>query len=556
MLNTRQLLALGCLLFASATFSQIHDPRALAADPATATGPIAPRIDGLGEHVFETSSTNADAAYFFNQGLRLTYGFNHSEALRAFKESARLDPDNAMAYWGWALTLGPNLNLPMIPDVVPQAYAAIQQAKKLINNASAKERALIDALAQRYSNDPEADRAPLDLAYSQAMRQLRTDYPEDPDIGTLYAASLMNLNPWNYWTLDGSPRANTETLVETLQSVIDRSPQHAGAMLYYIHAVEAAHPQLGVAKADQLVGLMPNAGHMVHMPSHIFMRVGRYADSYEVNYLASLADERYIAACNAQGLYALGYYPHNVHFLAWSAMYQGRSNATMQAARRVADVVPAGLDSNTWAAFETFLGQPLYAMVRFGMWDAVDAEPAPSEAARYLRGIWQYARGMAAAHRGKTRNAQRALKALKRLRQSIIKDEYYVGFASAPVLLEIAAHVLEGEILAKRKRYDDAIAKLERAVRLEDGLMYNEPPDWYFPVRHILGAVLMDAGLPAEAEVVYWADLKKHPDNGYALFGLQQSLMAQEKTDLAKVIAERFEQAFAQADVALTSSRF
>ena len=546
------LILLLCLANANA---QIHDPRALAADPLTATGPIAPTLTGLGEHRLEVTA-NAASQAFFDQGLRLTYGFNHSEALRAFKEAIRLDPNNAMAFWGAALVLGPNLNLPMVPDVVPQAYELIQAAVARKANVSEVEQQYIDALAARYSADPEADRAALDQAYADAMAALASTYPDDTDANTLYAAALMNLSPWDYWYPDGAAKPNTATILGTLENVLELDPKHPGALHYYIHAVEARHPELGEPKADQLRGLMPNAGHMVHMPSHIYMRVGRYADSYEANYLASLADERYIAACKAQGLYALGYYPHNVHFLAWSAMYQGRSKATLDAARRVADKVPEGLDSNTWAAFETFLGQPLYTMVRFGLWDEVDAEPAPPEGARYLQGIWHYAQGMAAVHRGSTRGANRSLKALQRMRRSIVDDEYYIGFATAPLLLEIAELVLEGEILAKRKRYERAIAKLERAVRLEDGLLYNEPPDWYFPVRHILGAVLMEAGLPGEAEVVYWADLKKHPDNGYALFGLRQALEAQGKADLAGVVGAKFDTAFAQSDVALTSSRF
>ncbi len=534
---------------------QIHDPRALAADPATATSPIAPVLSGLGNHSRKvTASTESQA--FFNQGLRLTYGFNHSEALRAFKEAVRLDPNNAMAYWGWALVLGPNLNLPMVPDVVPQAYAAIQQAVALKDRVSPVEQGYISALAARYSADPDADRAALDQAYARAMAELAAANPADTDANTLYAAALMNLSPWDYWYPDGEPKPNTPDILGHLDAALERDPLHPGALHYYIHAVEAHHPRLGEPKADRLVGLMPAAGHMVHMPSHIFMRVGRYADSYEANYLASLADERYIASCKAQGLYALGYYPHNVHFLAWSAMYQGRSKATMAAARRVAEKVPAGLDSNTWAAFETFLGQPLYSIVRFGLWDAADVEPQPPEGARYLNGIWHYVQGMAAVHRGKVRNAQRSLKSLQRVRKSLLDEEYYIGFTTAPVLLEIAGEVLAGEIAARRGRHEVAIGKLERAVRLQDTLPYNEPPDWYFPVRHILGAVLIEAGLPAEAAVVYWEDLKKHPDNGYALFGLEQALEAQGRTEIAEMVRAKFAKTFAQADVVLTSSRF
>ena len=554
-LKTLCAVVIGALVCNSA-FAQIHDPKALSSDPATSEGPIAPVLQGLGSHEMPISTTVAQSQDFFNQGLRLTYGFNHSEAMRAFKEAARLDPDNAMAYWGWALVLGPNLNLPMVADVVPQAYDAVQRAMARRDGASAKERALIEALAARYSEDPKADRAALDQAYASAMAEVVKAYPRDLDAATLYAASLMNLSPWDYWYPDGTAKPGTNLLLSTLESVIARNEVHPGALHYYIHAVEAVHPARGESAADRLANLMPGAGHMVHMPSHIYMRLGRYADSYQANYLASEADERYIAQCNAQGIYPLGYYPHNVHFLAWSAMFQGRKKATMAAARRVASKIPEDLDSNTWALFETFLAQPLYGMVRFGMWDDIRGEPAPPEEARFMTGVWHYARGLAEVHDGSSRVARRELKALQKLRKSIIDEEYYIGFGAAGNLLGIAENILVAEISAKRKRFEDAVSKLDQAVRLEDGLLYNEPPDWYFPVRHILGAVLLDAGRPAEAEVVYWEDLEKNPNNGFALFGLRQALIAQGKDELAAVVGERYDRAFNQSDVVLTSSRF
>jgi tetratricopeptide (TPR) repeat protein len=324
------ILLLTCSIFyfgGASAQAMIHDHRALDAEPTEATAPIAPRLEGLGNYHFTVTTANTESQEFFDQGLRLTYAFNHSEALRAFKEAVRLDPDNAMAYWGWALVLGPNLNLPMVPDVAPQAYKAIQAAIKLKDQVSKKERAYIDALATRYAKNPEEDRAPLDKAYAEAMANLVAQYPDDLDAATLYAASLMNLSPWDYWSLDGSPKENTNKVLETLQSVVERNPNHAGALHYYIHAVEARHPERGEQYADMLGGLMPGAGHLVHMPSHIYMRVGRYADSYEANRRAVEADEQYITQCRAQGLYPLNYYPHNIHFMAWSAMVQGRQDA-------------------------------------------------------------------------------------------------------------------------------------------------------------------------------------------------------------------------------------
>lgn len=536
--------------------AQVHDPRAIAADPATATTQIAPKLEGLGDHHFPVTTDDQESQYYFDQGLRLTYGFNHSEALRAFKEAVRLDPDNAMAHWGWALVLGPNLNLPMLPDVVPQAYAAMQDAVTLRDRVSAKERDMIDALALRYSDDPEADRASFDQAYSDALGELVAKYPDDLDIATLYAASLMNLSPWNYWDLDGRARANTDELVETLQSVIERNPEHPGALHYYIHAVEARHPDWAEASADRLGALMPGAGHMVHMPSHIYMRLGRYGDSYAANEKASAADESYITQCRAQGLYPLGYYPHNVHFLAWSAMFEGRSDAAMAASRKVAEKVPADLGSDTWLLYQTFLAQPMYTMVRFGRWDEALAEPRPPEAALYLNGVWHYARGLAYKNIGKPQQATAELERLRAIRSDPTADEQFVGFGPVPTLLLIAELILDAELAADAGRIDDAIMRLDRAVRLEDSLLYNEPPDWYFPVRHYLGAILLEGGYPAEAEVVYWQDLRKNRNNGFALFGLLQALEAQDKTAELYAIEERFDDAWAKADVELSSSRF
>jgi tetratricopeptide (TPR) repeat protein len=552
------LLLLVLLAPATPAAAQIHDPRALEADPATAEGPIAPRLEGLGDHHFEVTTREPGSQEFFDQGLRLTYAFNHSEALRAFKEAARLDPSNAMAYWGWALVLGPNLNLPMVPGVVEQAHRAIQTAVSLAAGATEKERAYIEALAKRYTDDPESERRPFDEAYALAMEALAGRYPDDPDAATLYAASLMNLSPWSYWYLDGRPRTNTSEILVTLESVLERWPEHPGALHYYIHAVEAVHPERGEAGADRLAGLMPGAGHLVHMPSHIYMRVGRYTDSWEANRRAVEADESYITQCRAQGLYPLGYYPHNLHFLVWSAMFQGRSAAALTASRKIVEKIPASLaaNKNVWALYETFLSQPLYALVRFGRWDEVLAEPRPAPDSLFMNGVWHYARALAFTHSGRLRPARKELRALGETREAMADLEHYVGFATAGKLLTIAEEIVAGEIAAKRKRYPEALTHLERAVRLEDGLLYNEPPDWYFPVRHVLGAVLLEAGAPAEAEVVYWADLRKNPGNGYSLFGLMQSLEAQGRDAEARETEARFRTAWAQADHTLTSSRF
>jgi tetratricopeptide (TPR) repeat protein len=538
--------------------ARIHDPRALSADPLKAETPIAPRLEGLGDHHFAVTTRVPESQAFFDQGLRLTYAFNHSEALRAFKEAARRDPQNAMAYWGWALVLGPNLNLPMLPEVVPQAYQAIQQAVTLKSRVSARERAYIEALAQRYTDDPKADRRPFDQAYASAMGKLMDRYPDDLDAATLYAAALMNLSPWDYWNLDGSPKANTQKVLETLQSVIDRNPRHPGALHYNIHAVEASHPERGEQPADMLRGLMPGAGHIVHMPAHIYMRVGRYADSYEVNAMAVAADESYITQCRSQGIYPLNYYPHNIHFLAWSAMFQGRPQAALAAARKMVEKVPPELtaDKNVWALYETFLSQPMFVMVSFGMWDAMLAEPKPDIQSQFMTGIWHYGRALAYVYTDRPAMARGELRALSDARKAMEANAHYIGFATAGILMTMAEEIVQGELAYTEDNTLAALAHLERAVRLEDSLRYAEPPDWYFPVRHFLGAMLLDAGRPNEAEVVYAADLRKNPENGYSLFGLRTALEQQGKSEDARAVAERFDRAWSAASHQLTSSRF
>ncbi len=533
-----------------------HDARALEEDPASAEGPIAPVLKGLGDHHHPVTTRSERTQMFFDQGLRLTYGFNHQEALRAFKEAARLDPDCAMAYWGWALVLGPNLNLVMQPEVVPQAYEAIRRALSLKKNVTERERDYIEALAKRYTDDPKADRTRLDEAYAAAMRKLHAKYPEDDDAATLYAAALMNLSPWNYWTKDGRPRENTPAVLATLEAVIERNPKHAGALHYYIHAVEAVRPEQGEAIADLLRGLTPGAGHLVHMPSHIYMRVGRYADSFEVNTLAAKADEGYITQCRAQGIYPLNYYPHNVHFLAWAAIMDGRSAEALAASRKVASKVPEDYDGDVWALYQTFRSMPLYTMVRFGMWDRILKEPRPDERALFWTAMWHYARGMAYARTGKPMQARGELGAVEAIRDDPAIAGLMIGFNNAKPVLSIAASVLAGEIASAQGRHDEAVRHLDRAVRLEDGLTYAEPPDWYYPVRHTLGAVLLEAGRADEAEVVYWEDLRQNRDNGYALYGLWRSLEAQGRSEEAAEIRKRFRAAWSRADVKLAASRF
>jgi hypothetical protein len=534
----------------------VQDPLALLADPSRAREPIAPVLAGLGDQHHPITTKSAAAQRFFDQGLRLEYAFNHQEALRAFKEAARLDPGAAMAYWGWALVLGPNLNLPMKEEVASQAWHAAQKAMSLRGQVSAKERDYIEALAARYAEDPKADRPALNAAYAEAMRRLHEKYPADTDAATLYAAALMNLSPWNYWNRDGRPRANTPAVLAAIDAALARDPGHEGALHYKIHALEAVDADAAVGAADALRGLAPAAGHLVHMPSHVYMQVGRYADAYEVNRLAAEADEGYLTACRNQGVYPLTYYPHNLHFLVWAGIMQGRKDAALSAARKVASKVPADLRQDNWALYQTLLSQPLYTLARFGQWEAILAEPAPEESARFHRGMAHWARGLAYTHTARTEEARAELRGLVHIQEDPKTPEVLVGMTSATALLTIAREVLEGELASRERRFDEAIAHLDRAVRLEDSLAYGEPPDWYYPTRHNLGAALLDAGRAQEAEVVYWQDLRRYRDNGFALKGLAQSLTAQGRKEEAAEAERRYQATWSSADAPLTSSRY
>ena len=545
------------VLGTSISTAQVFDPAAINADPKTAKGPLSPKLKGLGDHHFSVTTTNEESQFFFDQGFRLVIGFNHSEAMRSFKEAARLDPNNAMAYWGWALTLGRNLNLPMLGNSVDQAYEAIQMAVALKDKVSQKERDYIEALSLRYTSDRSLDREPFDLAYMNAMEALMNKYPDDLDAAVLFVSSAMNTQPWDYWYADGTPKGKTEQLFKVLKNVLARNDKHAAAHHYLIHLTESMKPELAEDSADALAPIMPGAGHLVHMPSHIFMRLGRYQDAYDINIQAALVDEDYIMQCKAQGLYPLAYYPHNLHFLSWSSMFTGRSENAINAAIKVQKTVEGGSRANTWGLNETFRAQPIFVLTRFGKWDELLALPKPFMKAQFLTGTWHYGRSLAYLHTGKMAEAENELKKLQSLREKLVTGQPgYSGFEDAGGLLSIAEELVLGEIAAKKGDYAKSLFHLDSAVRMEDSLAYNEPPSWYFPTRHILGAVLMDAGKPVEAEVIYWQDLKNNPENAYSLYGLHRALSAQGKDDLAASILARYEKMWADADVKLTSSRF
>jgi len=532
-------------------------PPVFAAAPHHATAERAPLFEGLGAHRMPVTTTVPEAQRYFDQGLALTYGFNHMEAARSFAYAAKLDPECAMAYWGQALALGPNLNMPMTPEHGAQCWKAISRAMELRDMASEKERALIEALAKRFDKDPRAERDPLNTAYVAAMAECYNRWPEDADVATLYAESLMARSPWNYWHPDGHPRPDTPTILAVLEKGIATDPQNPGPHHFYIHAVEASpYPQRALASAEALGALVPGAGHLVHMPSHIFIRVGRYGDAVTCNQKAVAADEGYIDQCRAQGIYPLGYYPHNIHFLWAAAMLDGQSRVALESSEKLTETVPGEMPGHG-LSLETFTVAPLFTLVRFGKWDEILALPQPPAEQEFRTAIWHHARGMALTRLGRLDEAQRELDALTAVTQRPRLKELL--WLSSPVkVITIASDVLAGEIAAARKDYDAALAHYERAVRLEDSLPYNEPPEWAYPVRHYLGAALLEAGRPTEAEAVYWEDLRRHPNNGYALFGLRESLRAQGTTGEARLpeVEARFKEAWARADITLTASRF
>lgn len=521
----------------------------------TRDGRLAPLLDGMGDYQFTVTTRSALAQRYFNQGLALTYGFNHAEAIRAYRETARLDPDCAMAAWGEAYALGPNINVPMDPAAIPEAWAALQRAVALRPKASELEQAYIDALAARYSDKPDADRAALDRAFAGAMKRVHERFPHDDDAAVLYADALMNLMPWDYWNPDGSPRPGTQDVIRVLETVISRNPRHAGAHHAYIHIVEAStDPFRGERSADALGALIPGAGHLVHMPSHIYLRIGRYEDAVNANVRAVAVDEGYISQCRAQGIYPAAYYPHNIHFLWAAETFRARSGPALEAARKVASRVAPGMEKN----MQQMLITPLAALVRFGRWQDVLNEPRPSVDHVYETAFWRFARGMALAGTGKVNEAKQEL---TRLTEAItdpdLESDLIFINSSIPGILRTAEQLLAGEIARASGDLPEAIAHFDAATRHYDALRYNEPEDWFYPPRHALGAALLDAGRPAEAEIVYWHDLARHPENPWALTGLLASLKAQgeEKAAYLPNIEARLVKAMKDADVKLTSSR-
>jgi tetratricopeptide (TPR) repeat protein len=525
-------------------------------------GPVgATLLDGLGNYHFAITA-KPEVHRWFDQGLMLTYGFNHDAAERSFLRATELDPNCAMCWWGAALVLGPHVNAAMDPANNATALKRLQKAIALAPKATPREQAYIRALSARYAENPPQDRKPLDAAYVEATRKLVAQFPDDLDAATFHAEAMMDTQPWNYYDAKLQPKGHTAEIVSTLESVIRRNPDHAGALHLYVHAVEAsANPQRGAAAADHLRTLIPGSGHLVHMPAHIYSRVGRWHDAVLANQVAIQADDAYLAICrgNTKGVYPLGYVPHNHHFLWFAASMEGTGALAKSAADHTADKtnLPELMRQPGFAGLQQYWLTPWFYRVRFGHWNEIVGVPNPAPDLTYVTAIWHYAQGMAAVRQKRLDEADQHLKELaKRAADPVLDtltmwDRYPLTHAA-----RIAERTLAGELATARGDRAAGIAALREAAVIEDQIPYDEPPGWHAPTRHTLGVMLLDAGQPAEAEATYREELKRNPDNGWSLFGLAQSLRAQKRDAEAAEVDGRFTKAWQNADIKLTASRF
>ncbi|MCB9837848.1 MAG: hypothetical protein H6813_00775 [Phycisphaeraceae bacterium] len=531
---------------------------------ATAPAPLAPQTPGatgaslyggFGDYSRRVTTTSRAAQRWFDQGMQLLYGFNHDEAVRAFLEAAANDPGCAMAYWGIAYANGMNIN---DPDMTEQrsrdAYSAMTRAMELIDTVTPAERALIESVHARYAWPPPRDRRRLDEAYAESLGSAWARFPNDPDIGALYAESLMDLQPWDYWTSDGEPKGRIEEVVDTLERVIAMRPDHAGANHFYIHAVEASQdPDCAVPAAERLAHLVPASGHLVHMPSHVFIRVGRYDDAALANEAAIDADRAYFEAANKeQGFYQL-YYAHNLHFLAFASMMEGRYETAIRAANELESQIPEEFIRQMPELVEGIMSTSLHVMIRFGRWEEILEVPEPAEFRLLSRAVRLYARGIALSALGRTGEARIEMAAFEEAIARVPVD-WWVFNNHVHDVLPIARAMLEGELAYREGRTSEAFEILRRGVAAEDALVYDEPPGWMLPVRHALGALLMGDNRYGEAERVYREDLRRNRENGWALLGLQNALKAQGRTAEADALNMRIAAAWPRKDVSPTSS--
>ena len=516
-----------------------------------------PIFDGLGSYTRTVTTDSPRAQRYFNQGLAFYHGFNHGEAIRSFQEAARLDPKCAMAHWGIALAYGPHINFPLVPPPAAElAWKELKLAQENAEHASPVERDLIEALNRRYANPQPEDRAPLDQAYADAMRKVWQNYPNDQEVGVLFAEAMMDLRPWNQWTPEGQANPGTDEILATLEAVLKLNPKHPFANHLYIHAVEASpHPERATAAADRLRTLQPGIAHNVHMPSHIDIRCGRWLEAVDTNIKAVEADRRYRKIAGPPVGFINVYVAHNRHMLAYAAMMTGQRALAMKHIRAMVAQLPADFLKENALLAEGFVAMPMEVMVRFGMWNEILAEP--DNYADYMtatRAFHHAARAIAYAAKGDPENARKE-QAIFLEKAKLVPKEEFLGNNTAVDLLALAQHMTEGEILIRESKLDAGIAELREAIKLEDALKYDEPPGWLIPIRHSLGATLMQNGRYAEAEQVYREDLARLPDNGWSLYGLAESLAAQNKDSAeAKATRAKFRKLWAKADTKITSS--
>lgn len=495
-------------------------------------------------------TTQSEAAQrWFNQGIQLLYGYNHDEAIRSFEKAAEVDPSCAIAWWGSAYARGLHINNPQMTEEQSRlAHEAAQKAMDALDDETPTEHALVRAVARRYAWPVPEDRSPLDQAYADAMEQAWHQFPDDPDVSALYAESLMNLQPWDLWTAEAAPKGRVLEILAVLERTLSKTPDHPGANHFYIHAIEASPwPEKGVAAAVRLKSLVPGSGHLVHMPSHIFIRTGRYAEAADANQRAILADENYFETSPAPDFYSV-YFLHNVHFLAYAAMMEGRYQTAINAARKIERQIPREFLQRYVTIADGFMPTALHVLLRFGKWEEILAEPEPESWRLFSRAEWHFARSVALSARGKPEEARRELKLMDEVSDEVT-EEWLMGNNPAREVLAVARTMAAGELAFQEGETERAFRLLRDAVALEEGLSYDEPPGWMQPVRHALGALLLADQRHAEAEAVYRADLKRHPNNAWSLLGLQQSLRLQGKVKAADDLNTEVQQAWARADV-------
>lgn len=519
-------------------------------------GDGAERFEGFGNYSRAVTTDSREAQAWFDQGMQLMYGFNHDEAIRSFERAAEVDPSMAMAWWGVAYCQGININDPLMSEERSRiAREATDRAIAELDDESGVERALVHAVSARYEFPGPEDRVGLDVAYAAAMGAVYGDFSHDGDVGVLYAESLMNLQPWDYWDVEGNPKGRILEVVSVIERVMRENPENPGAKHFYIHAVEASHdPDRAVAAAEALIDMVPGSGHLVHMPSHIFIRVGRYADAAASNQMAIEADRAYFAVAPEPGIYAM-YYAHNLHFLAFASMMSADYSTAIGAARDLENEMPEAVLRDFAGLIEGIMPSSLHVMIRFGKWEEIlEASDYPEW--RFMsRATWAYARSIACSALGRTAQAREEMAEFER-RVALVPDEWYVFNNRVHDVLPIARAMMMGELLYREGRKEEAFAVMREGVAHEDSLVYDEPPAWMLPVRHALGALLVESGGYVEAEELYREDLKRNRGNGWALVGLREALKGQGKMGEAMGLDLKIKRAFASADTVVESSCF